>query len=74
MTDQQLREQRQHEQSKTSQRWAPWWLYLVVIVPANYLRRVVLPESSVPAPDVMVALVFSALLFAAITIVYRAAR
>ena len=45
-----------------------------MIVPANYLRRAVLPESSVPAPDVLVAITFSALLFAVITIVYRAAR
>ena len=74
MTDQQLRDQRQQEQSRTNNRWAPWWLYLVVIVPANYLRRAVLPESRVPVPDVMVALAFSALLFAVVTIAYRAAR
>lgn len=74
MTDQQLRDQRQSEHPGTGDKWAPWWLYLAVIVPANYLRRAVLPESSVPAPDVLVAITFSVLLFAVITVVYRAAR
>ena len=74
MTDQQLRDQRQSEQPRAGDKWAPWWLYLVVIVSANYLRRAVLPESSVPAPDVLVAITFSVLLFAVITLAYRVAR
>ena len=74
MTDQQLRDQRQSEHPRTGGTWAPWWIYLAVIVSANYLRRAVLPESSVHAPDVLVAITFSVLLFAVITIAYRAAR
>jgi hypothetical protein len=27
------------EQTTTPTKWAPWWLYLVIIVGANYLRR-----------------------------------
>ena len=65
--------QQLQEQATTSTKWAPWWLYLVIIVGANYLRRAVLPDGSTPATRVVVALAVSAVLFLAITIIYRAA-
>lgn len=55
-----------------SNRWAPWWLYLVVIIGANYLRRGVLPEPDAPGLRVLVALGVSAVLFALITALHRA--
>jgi hypothetical protein len=67
-------EQQVRARPVTTGRWAPWWLYLVTIVGANYLRRTALPESSVTALRVVLALAFSAMLFAAITVVYRATR
>jgi hypothetical protein len=45
----------------------------VIIVGANYLRRAALPDGSVPAVRVVLALGFSAALFVTITITYRAA-
>jgi hypothetical protein len=63
-----------HEKpATTSTRWAPWWVYLVIIVGANYLRRAVLPDGSTPALRVVVALAASAVLFVVITIAYRTA-
>ena len=56
----------------TSAKWAPWWLYVVIIVDANYLRWAALDESSTPTMRFVVALAFSAALFAVITVVYRA--
>jgi hypothetical protein len=52
---------------------APWWVYLAIIVGANYLRRAVLPEPGEPAQRVLLALAFSAALFVVITISYRVA-
>ena len=62
-----------HEQPTTSTTWAPWWVYLVVVVGANYLRRALVPDGSTPALRVVVALVFSAAVFVAVTVIYRAA-
>jgi hypothetical protein len=63
----------QHQvQETTSTKWAPWWLYLVIIVGANYLRRAVLPDGSTPAARVVLALAVSTVLFVATTIIYRA--
>lgn len=58
----------------TSEKWAPWWLYVVIIVDANYLRWAALAESSTPTVRFVVALAFSAVLFAVITVVHRAIR
>ena len=66
-------DQHLHEQPTTSTRWAPWWVYVVVVVGANYLRRALVPDGSTPALRVVVALVFSAAIFVAVTVIYRAA-
>ena len=62
----------QHVQAhqKTSTKWAPWWVYFVVIVGANYLRRATSPQGSTPEARLVVALGFSAALFVVITLIY----
>ena len=64
--------QQLQEQATTSTKWAPWWIYLVIIVGANYLRRAVVADGGAPAVRVVVALAISAALFIVITVVYRA--
>lgn len=55
-------------------RWAPWWLYVVVIVGANYARQMIIPFGTVPEwADVVLALALAAALFVAITAAYRRA-
>ncbi len=61
-----------HEQARTSAKWAPWWVYLVIIVGANALRRAVVADGGTPAVRVVVALALAASLFVMITVVYRA--
>jgi hypothetical protein len=56
----------------TSDRWAPWWMYLVVIVGVNHLRRAGGVEGGSPAVRVVLALSIAAALFIAITVLYRA--
>ena len=63
--------QQRRPQAATT-KWAPWWVYLVIIVGANYLRRAALPDASTPALRVALALAVSAALFVIITIAYRA--
>ncbi len=59
--------------AKETNRWAPWWVYLVVILGVNSLRQVVMPAGTLPEwAVVLIALVSSAFLFGAITVVYRA--
>jgi hypothetical protein len=59
----------------STDRWAPWWVYLVPILGINYLRQVVLPFGTVPeVVDVVLALSIAAVLFVAITAAYRAYR
>ena len=64
--------QQLQQQAMTSTRWAPWWIYLVIIVGANYLRRAVSADGGAPAVRVVVVLAVSAVLFVVITVVYRA--
>ena len=53
-------------------RWAPWWLYLLVLLGANYLRASVMPVGTVPEPVVVViALAQATVLFLVITALWR---
>lgn len=53
-------------------RWAPWWLYLLVLLGANYLRAALLPVGTVPEPVVVViALAQATVLFVVITALWR---
>jgi hypothetical protein len=64
--------QQLQKQAMTSTRWAPWWIYFVIIVGANSLRRAVVADGGAPAVRAVVALAFSATLFIVLTVVYRA--
>jgi hypothetical protein len=53
--------------------WAPWWVYVGVILGVNYLRQLVMPVGTVPEwMVVLIVLALSAALFVASTAVYRA--
>jgi membrane protein DedA with SNARE-associated domain len=53
-------------------KWAPWWIYLIVILGGNYLRQALIPSDALPEWDVVVVvLAISAALFAAVTALYR---
>lgn len=72
MTD---RQRRTSSHSSTSQRWAPWWIYLIVLLGANYLRSMVLPGDSLPLPaTVAIAVGQAAILFVIATAIWRLAR
>jgi hypothetical protein len=56
-------------------RWAPWWVYLIIILGANYLRQAILPFDTVPEwAVVLIAITISGILFVAITAVHRIAN
>ncbi|MFW3171977.1 hypothetical protein [Geodermatophilus sp. CPCC 206100] len=66
--------QRSAQHERTS-RWAPWWVYLVLILAANYLRQLALPFGTLPEwGDVLLAVGIAAVLFVAVTAVHRATR
>jgi hypothetical protein len=53
--------------------WAPWSVYVGVILGVNYLRQLVMPVGTVPERAVvLIILALSAALFVAGTAVYRA--
>lgn len=59
----------------SSQRWAPWWIYLIVLLGANYLRAALLPGGSLPLPaTVAIAVGQAAALFAIVTAIWRLMR
>ena len=58
---------------QTEGRWAPWWVYVVIIVPANYVKQYVVQDWPVAA-NVAITLVLVGLLFLGITAVYRQRR
>ncbi|MBB5787676.1 hypothetical protein [Jiangella mangrovi] len=54
-------------------RWAPWWVYVIAIAGANYLRQVIVPtgETAVDvAPFAAVVVVVAVV----VTVVFRATR
>lgn len=56
-----------------TRRWAPWWVYVVVIVGAGYARQFVVPASALPGwGDVVLAFGLAAVLFVIVTAVFRA--
>lgn len=53
--------------------WAPWWLYLLVLLGANYLRAAVVPDSSLPLPIIAaIVIAQAAVLFVIVTVIWRA--
>lgn len=54
-------------------KWAPWWIYLIVLLGANYVRSYFLPGGSMPLPvTAAIALGQAALLFLIVTALWRA--
>lgn len=62
-------------QQTSSHKWAPWWIYLIVLLGANYLRSYFIPGSSLPLPVIaVIAIGQAALLFVIVTAIWRATR
>ena len=59
-------------QNKTSGsgRWAPWWVYVIVLVPANYAKQAMLGDGPV-AINVAATLALIAVGVVIITALYR---
>ncbi len=57
---------------KTPSRWAPWWVYVLVILGANYARQLIMPFGTLPEwAVVLIAVAISVTLFVVITAVHR---
>lgn len=62
-------------ESTTSGEWAPWWIYLIVLLGANHVRAYVVPGGSLPLPVIVaIAVGQSALLFVIVTAIWRASQ
>jgi hypothetical protein len=60
---------------RSKQRWAPWWLYLVLFLALNYVRQWLVPFGTVPEwVDVVLALAIAAAVGVAVTLAYRRLR
>lgn len=70
MTDKQLTQQ---QTRNGTGRWAPWWVYVVVLVPANVVKQYALGDAPV-AVNVAVTLALVAVGVAGITALYRTTR
>lgn len=56
----------------SAEKWAPWWVYLIVIIGANFLRSQTIPLDTWPALAVVPVAVGQALiLFGIVTVVWR---
>lgn len=54
-------------------KWAPWWVYLIVLLGANYVRSYFLPGGSMPLPlTAALAIGQAGLLFVIVTAIWRA--
>ena len=63
------------DRPSTTRKWAPWGVYLVVLLGANYLRGLLLPGSSLPLPvTVAIAVGQAAVLFVIVTAIWRLIR
>ena len=59
------------DQRTNSPAWAPWWIYVVVIVGANLLKQQLLQDQPV-ALNVAVTVLLVVVLFGLVTVSYRA--
>lgn len=59
------------DQRTNSPAWAPWWIYVVVIVGANLLKQQLLQDQPV-ALNLAVTVVLVVVLFGLVTITFRA--
>lgn len=58
---------------RAASRWAPWWVYVVVLVPANAIKQYALGDAPV-AVNVAATLALVAAGVAGITALYRMSR
>ena len=70
MTDEQVTQQQTRNETG---RWAPWWVYVVVLVPANALKQFALGDAPV-AVNVAATLALVAAGVVGITAIYRMSR
>ena len=61
-------------ESESGNRWAPWWIYLVVIAPANIGKEQLLPAESAWWLRAVLTAILVAAGIAVVTAVYRAGR
>ncbi|MFG1842578.1 hypothetical protein ACLQ29_21835 [Micromonospora sp. DT228] len=54
-------------------RWAPWWVYLCVILGSNYVKQYLVQDLPV-AVNAAITVVLVGTLFVVITAVYRGVR
>lgn len=54
-------------------KWAPWWVYLVVILGCNYVKQYLVQDLPVVV-NAAITIVLVGALFLAITVVYRSVR
>lgn len=57
----------------TSDRWAPWWVYVVAIAGANYVRQVIVPTGRT-ALDVALFAAVVVVVAVVVTIAFRVIR
>lgn len=55
---------------ETNNKWAPWWLYLVIILGSNYVKQYLARDLSV-AVNAAITVVLAGSLFLLITAVWR---
>ena len=60
-------------EKRESGRWAPWWVYVVIIVGSNYVKQYFVQDWPV-AVNAGITLVLVGSLFLGITAVYRGLR
>ncbi|WP_133851383.1 hypothetical protein [Labedaea rhizosphaerae] len=56
----------------TENKWAPWWVYVVVIVGCNFAKQRLIEDRVPGAANVAITVVMVAVLVAAITAIHRA--
>ena len=54
-------------------KWAPWWVYVVIIVGCNYVKQYLVQDLAV-AVNAVITVVLAGSLFLAITAVYRSTK
>lgn len=58
--------------NQSADKWAPWWVYLIVILGANYVRHYFVPMEDMATPIVVaIAVTQAAILFGIITVIWR---
>ncbi|NYH40903.1 uncharacterized membrane protein YdcZ (DUF606 family) [Micromonospora jinlongensis] len=54
-------------------KWAPWWIYVPIILGSNYVKQSLVQDLPVAA-NAVITLVLVGTLFLIITVVYRSMR